>query len=641
MRGRRSLLAAASVAVAVAASTLATRDLLSRWGEFRLPRDIPIDDLIADLSSILDPAAVAQQADGNPVRLGSVQPGYELKASAGPRQAIVAPAGSVLRHRLELPQDSALVFSVGVEGDGKRDRRAAGIRFVVAVDGEPRFTRVVNPARDRRERVWFDGRVALPARPGRPVEITLATEAGGSGRLAGTPGWSGVRVVQRRWRARQPASPTAPNVLVLLVDTLRADRLGCYGASPSPSPTLDRLADAGLFFESAVAQAPWTMPSVASVLTGLHPRSHGVGRRTLDQIARHDEGDDSVLPDSLTTLAEAAQAAGITTLGISANPVVSRATNFAQGFETFLEFGLERRDGENNWASAADLNALLLRWLARNRDHRFLAYVQYMDPHHPYTPPARLRPVPPPGVRPPVASGHLEQWGDRILSAAGMPLSDEEAAYLRRLYDAEIRGWDEELARLLDALGRLRVLDSTVVVVTADHGEEFQEHGRLQHGAHLFDEQVRVPLVIVGPGVGRGRVTQQAQGIDLFPTVAALLGCATPPGLPGHDLRAPHPIEPAISETTRGRLPDGTAVELLAARTPEWKLVWAPAVGRYAIYDLVHDPAERDDRFGAAPDGAALANLLARWRATAPPAPVGEIRDLDIRERLRALGYVQ
>src|SRR5206468_10982811 len=201
-----------------------------------------------------------------------------LLASAGPRDALIAPPGSRLPLRLRVPPEAVLAFSVGVEGDGARDRHAAGVRFRVLVDGVERFARVVNPAARRADRVWFDEHVDLSAEAGREVEIVFATDIAGPGTPAGTPGRSGVRVVERHWRSRQPADPSTPNVLVLLVDTLRADRLGCYGAvpSPSPSPTLDALAARGALFEQNVADASWTLPSTASILTALYPLAHGV-----------------------------------------------------------------------------------------------------------------------------------------------------------------------------------------------------------------------------------------------------------------------------------------------------------------------------------------------------------------------------
>src|SRR5207247_1815980 len=371
----------------------------------------------------------------------------------------------------------------------------------------------VNPAARRADRVWFDEQVDLSGEAGREVEIVFATDVAGAGTPAGMPGWSGVRVLERHWRERQRADPSRPSVLVVLIDTLRADRLGCYGRTPSPSPTLDALAARGSLFEQNVAHAPWTMPSTASILTGLYPPAHGV---------LGDRG--QTLRDDLLTLPEAAGEHGITTVAVSANPLVSRGTNFSQGFETFVELEIEtaREDGEvvKTPASAAAVNDVFLRWLRSNRARRFLAYLHYMEPHHPYTPPPHLRPPAPPGVRRRVAAGRLDPW---------------QAA-------------------------------------------------------------MRVPLVIAGHGIGIGRVSAQTMGVDVFPTVAALLGLPVPAGLPGRNVLASGTERPAFSMTLGGRLLDGRGGEIVSVRTSEAKLIWAPNLGHYQLFDLVRDPGDGEDQ---------------------------------------------
>ena len=329
-----------------------------RAATFALPGRLPVDRVAADLAAALPESSSVRQAPLAPRR--------GLLASAGPRDALIVAPGSRLPLRLRVPPAAILAFSVGVEGDGGKDRHAAGLRFQVLVDGAERFARVVNPAARRADRVWFDEQVDLSGEAGREVEIVFATDVAGAGTPAGMPGWSGVRVLERHWRERQRADPSRPSVLVVLIDTLRADRLGCYGRTPSPSPTLDALAARGSLFEQNVAHAPWTMPSTASILTGLYPPAHGV---------TGDRG--QTLRDDLLSLAEVAEEHGITTVAVSTNPLVSRGTNFAQGFETFVELDIEtRREGGEvvkTPASASAVNDVFLRWLRSNRAHRFLA----------------------------------------------------------------------------------------------------------------------------------------------------------------------------------------------------------------------------------------------------------------------------
>jgi arylsulfatase A-like enzyme len=628
---RRALRLAIPIGAALAA-------LSSGCGDDRrgLPAHITVEEIVADLSGGFGREAVIEEPAPDAVRPGVLQPGMPIRG-AGARASLVTPPRSRLRFRVAVPRDAALLFAVGVEGAGRREEGRSGLRFSVSVGEREVYRRLVDPAATRHDRRWFEERVELGAWAGRAVDIVLAVDAeDGARRPAGLPGWSHVRVVRETTQARQPAG-AAPNVLVVLVDTLRADRLGCHGARPSPSPTLDRLAATGLLFEVAVAQSSWTLPSVASLFTGLHPRSHGaVGARRRDAPV---ESRGEFLADGVVTWAEEARRAGIATVGVSANPLVSRATNLAQGFETFIELPWDAKG--RNWTAAEDLNRAFLDWLAPNRGYRFVAYLHYMEPHDPYTPPPALRPPPAPGVRAPIAAGWIRDAADAVNWRGAAPLAPAEIEHVRRLYDGEIRAWDGALAALLAALERLGLRETTLIVLTSDHGEEFQEHGRLTHGAHLYEESIRVPLVLAGPGIEAGRRADPAQGIDLFPTLAGVLGIGAPAGLPGRDLLATREVRAAVSETARGIAPDGAGVDLVSLRAGGWKLIHAPALDRTELYDLGRDPGEREDASGTGAEGARLRARLAEWAAGVPGAPPTAGRDRSFAEKLRALGYVE
>lgn len=632
MRGRRAALASVLVALLVTGAILWFRP----W-QRRLPPELTIEEVVAELPETLEGAAVVEEVHDAPVRRGFVQPGDPLRGD-GPRPSVIAPPCSRIRLPVAVPSGGTLRFSVGVEGAQKGEPPPGAVRFSVRLDGEEAWEREIDPAR-RRDRRWVDAGVSLAAYAGRTVEVELGTEAARPGRApAGLPAWTHVRVVRALRRERQPASRSAPNVIVLLVDTLRADALGCYGARPTPSPTLDRLAGEGVVFEEAVAQSSWTMPSVASLFTGLQPRSHGafgdLRRRRGEELPGGE-----FLADGVVTWAELAARAGITTVGLSANPLVSRATNLAQGFESFVDFPWDPKG--RNWTPAAEINRAFLRWLAPNRGYRFVASLHFMEPHDPYTPPPALRPEPPPGVRAAVAAGWIRDLANRVNWHAGPPAPPAEIDYLRQLYAGEIRAWDDALALLLEGVEALGLRESTVIIVTADHGEEFQEHGHLAHGAHLYEESIRVPLVIAGPGIARGRRPEVAQGIDLLPTLAAILGLAPPPGLAGHDLLADHEASPVISETARGIAPDGGRVDVVSVRHAGWKLIRTPALDQTELYDLARDRGERENRYGSAPEGERLAALLAAWQARVPRAPRVTGGDPALHEKLRALGYVE
>jgi arylsulfatase len=610
-----------------------------------LPATMRIEEPILQLSAVFDRGGILSEAREHPVRFGRLQPGHRLRADAGPRTALLTYPPARVRLATAAPAGAVLRFSVGVEREGKTDRSAGGVRFAAHVNGREVFAQIVNPAATRHDRRWFDVRIDLGHDTNGRVDIVLSTDAVGAagGRLAGTPGWSHVRVVREIQQTRQAATPAKPNVLLLLVDTLRADALGCYGASPSPSPTVDRLAAGGLLFDQVVAQSPWTLPSVASIFTGMHARSHGVAGLADDEDLPQpdtDGSDPSFLPDVLQTIADTAQAAGITTVGVSGNPLVARSTNLAKGFESFVELGWS--GGQSVWPRAAEINRVFLDWLSHNRQYRFLAYLHYMDVHAPYQPPKAYRPLPPPGARRAVARGEVGRVAEMLDGSRGAaPLTAPELRHLRALYDGQIRYWDDQLAALLVGLQSSGVGDSTIVIVTSDHGEAFLEHGRLKHGVHLYDELLRVPLVIAGSIGRRGRVSTQAQGIDLFPTVAALLGLQPPRGLEGQDVLSGAGAPWVVSETRWGIDADGAGTELVSIRTPSWKLIHQRAPNRFELYNIVEDPEEQHDRFGRADEGAALARQLAEWNAKVPPPPVGAGRDPEFREKLRALGYIQ
>ena len=604
-----------------------------------LPPEIALEEVEADLTDALDAATIVAQDAAAPVRTGQIEPADRLVPGGGPRPGIVATPPARVRFRPDLPAGSVLRFAVGVAGDGQRHDDRSGVRFVLRVDGAERWRHELNPARRRGDRRWLDASVDLAHDHDGPVELELATEAVTPGLpLAGTPAWAHVRAVRATRVARQPAS-AGPNLLVLLVDTLRADRLGLYGARPSPSPTLDAFAAGGRTFEQAIAAASWTLPSVASLLSGLPARSHGaLGAQAAP--GTHGETRWGFLADRVTTWADLASRAGVTTVGVSANPIVSRGTNLAQGFETFVELPWDsaRRD----WAPATEVNAAFLDWLHANPGVRFAGWLHYMEPHDPYTPPAALRPPLPAGVRPALANGWVQDVARRIESGEAPPLPAVERDWLLALYDAEIRSWDIALAELLRALRDAGVLDDTIVVVTADHGEEFLEHGRLKHGTQLYEESIHVPLVIVGPGVAPGRVGALAQGLDLLPTIAHVLGLKAPPGLWGRDLLGTLPADAGVlSETGSAIGPTGSHIAIEALRTPDRKLIATPALGRTELYDLPRDPRERDDRAAAAPaEAATLRARLDALVAAAPPPPQAERTDPALGEKLRALGYV-
>jgi arylsulfatase A-like enzyme len=293
-------------------------------------------------------------------------------------------------------------------------------------------------------------------------------------------------------------APEAPgNVLIVLGDTVRLDAVGVFGAGPGKTPAIDALAAAGVRFTQARAQSSWTLPSVAALFTS----------RWCHEVT--DWADlPQRLPEDAVTMAELFRAKGYATGGFSANVLVNRDNGFAQGFETFWAPPTEA----SMWTDALTTAEHAALWLRREQHRPFFAYVHFVDPHSPYCPPEE-RPKDPKAPVP----------GDASLSFYGKhPLPDAATlAEWRRLYAAEVALVDRGLTRVLSAL-EPEVRRRTTVVFLADHGEEFLDHGFLGHGWSLYEELLRVPLVVAGPGIPAGRIVTQPVGlIDLLPTLAA------------------------------------------------------------------------------------------------------------------------
>lgn len=414
----------------------------------------------------------------------------------------------------------------------------------------------------------------------------------------------------------RPFDPAHEDIVLVVVDTLRADHLGAYGYGRGTSPRLDALARQATVFDSAWSAAPWTLPSVMSIMTSRYPSSHRV------------ENDGLKLASDVPTLAETLNKAGYATGGFVAHVYVSSAFGFDRGFQVFDDFGLSRpgyRLEAGMEPTADKVTDAALAWLGRQGRKPVFLLVHYFDPHWPYDPPERYR-----TLFPDAYAGPLDARYDSI-SRYLDPMVTIPADYREFLidrYDGEIRFVDDEIGRLLDGIAASGRAPRTWVIVTADHGEEFKDHGSMGHGRRLYEETVHVPLVIGRPAAGAappharpdpaGRVSVPAGGIDLFPTIAALAGVPTPAGLQGESLvpllrarpggpggAGPPADRPLVCETIR------LNAHLKAVRRERLKLIQSMDENRAELYDLAADPLERRDLVTARPDDRrALAQAL-------------------------------
>lgn len=417
-------------------------------------------------------------------------------------------------------------------------------------------------------------------------------------------------------------SPSGPNVVVVVVDTLRRDHLATYGYARQTAPFLDRLAREGAVFDG-LSPSSWTKPATASLLTGLHPLHHqAVGR--LD-----------ALPEPVETLGEILRERGYRTLGVSANGWISREFGFDQGFDELLL--LDSHD------QAEKVNEQVLP-LAARLEPPFFLYVHYIDPHAPYGPRTAWN-----GGELP--AGLRAQAPVTIESLAPFEMQERPAEVLNRvrdLYDGEIRGADRGIEQLVRALRDQGLMEDTILVVTSDHGEEIGDHGRMSHGLSLYEEVVRVPLVIHAPDRIRAGRYGLASLLDVLPTLADLVGFETPQGWTGLDgislagaLRggaAPATPRPFLFHLDHM---DGTALAL--ARGGD-KIVLGRRPFLKELFELGTDPGERRNRLEGREEktfarmAADLARLYnAGTRQALPRRPA--VLDGHLREDLAALGY--
>jgi arylsulfatase A-like enzyme len=435
-----------------------------------------------------------------------------------------------------------------------------------------------------------------------------------------------------------PARDQPRGVILISIDTLRADHLGCYGYERATSPAIDGLAARGALFEDVVSSAPWTVPAHMSMLTGLYPRSHGV------------DAHGKVLPEETLTLAEHLAAQGFATAAVVNGPMLARK-NFASGFQQY-DFVPTRGRGRPEptlpvGSHAVEILARARSWLAENRARRFFLFLHIYDVHTDFEAAPAFRAQferPYDGV----VDGTSKQLHAYLKRTEGEPdWGPEDARHLVDLYDAEIRQIDGALGEFFAHLESSGLARETALVLTSDHGEEFLEHGGVLHGPTLHREALHVPLLVAGPGIPRGaRFRGEASPVDLFPTLARMLGVSAPPGLEGIDLAAAWrepaawPAERAVFAEARNWPGMEEGDFRGSIRAGPWTLHFDKRTGGQQLFQLEQDPAELHDASRENPDlvrrlQAELDAFLASARAPLEAEPLGK----EELQALQALGY--
>ncbi len=589
------------------------------------------------------------------------------------REALVSRSPESIDMQVKLPDKPWLDLHLGTLED-------APVTFQVAVNGSTLLERTLTTP-DR----WEEASIDLAAHGGRDVTLSLSLK----GEQDGAIGFWGGSVIRNRSGTTPPGRQRpqvdvstggrAPQGVILVVsDTTRKDHLNFYGYGRETAPALSLLASEGVRFTDNVSQATWTKVSFPTIMTSLYSSSNRV-KEMSDRV-----------PAGAVTLAEAFREAGYATVGYSSVPFNGKLTNLHQGYEEFHERGSISEAGSKTARTYVDR---VSDWLERHRDEPFFVLLHVFDPHPPFEP---RRPYNAIWSNPDKRDQHdkdIEKLKKFIKNPDDrnrvMPTLEEVResgvdheelmSYFKGWYDGSIRGLDAEVARLMERLKALGLADRTLLAFTADHGEEFHEHGRMWHGQTVYGELTGVPLMFYGPSFVPGGlvIDQTVQNIDIMPTLLELSHLTPPENIQGQSLlplmaaakevgsgdpaklrpiaeqkgwtHQPAFSEKALTEQSGGPRPYDT--ESYAIVYDGWKLIRntkrKDGTPEFELYDHKNDPLDRTDVAGQHPDLVkSLTAKLEERRQSAVAAALPETEantkmSAEELQRLRSLGYIQ
>lgn len=545
--------------------------------------------------------------------------------------AIFQRAGSIVRIPIRVPAPAPSLFRIEQIKTLEKARATLQLRWD-SMDGVEEQVLV-----DSAQAPDFPLEVDLTPHAGSFVEFAFTVHA--SKETDGAVAWVGPRVLISENNEMQtvetelPESdpPPADNVILIVLDALRADALGCYGYSRPTSPHIDAIAENGVVYRRAYASAPYTYSSTWSLLTSLHPFQHG------SPLTPHRPGRDAV------TLARTLRGAGIVSGMVAANPwfadtrVGDDFDEFIGAFEKVFGDGTLERQPEKPTEAAID-------FLRRRQSERFFLYVHYMQPHDPYAPPApflhHFTVDPVPELVPDAASLLGVCFGERALTHNGL-------LQLRARYDENILSVDAEVGKLWQALQTLGLDKNTLIILTADHGEAFMEHGLLLHNLTVYEEMTRIPLIVAYGGLESPQhvrsIDRPVSTVDIYPTVCDALGVPAPASIAGTSLwRARGDSRYGVRAYAAARFDDNPVEAYWWER---YKLIRDDFGAAVEVFNLAADPTEQNNLAPLRPvlANALEANALA-WRRVQSTRKIPPRADVIISEtrseELAALGYL-
>ena len=424
-------------------------------------------------------------------------------------------------------------------------------------------------------------------------------------------------------------APKGPNVIIIGVDTLRADHVSSYGYFRKTTPNIDELADHAILFKKAFSSSSWTLPSFQSIFTALYQKNHKVVNTSYR------------LNKSYNTFAELLKNNGYRTAGFIAGPLLKSLFGFNQGYDVYEESVSSSTNIESHKdITSPRITEMALHWIKKNKDNKFFLFIHYWDPHYDYIPPP-----PYDTLFDPHYHGAMDGKDFEKNNNINPEMDKRDLQHIVSLYDGEIRWTDMHIEKIFNALKELMIDEDTIIIIVGDHGEEFLEHGRKGHAQSLYNEVIHVPLIIKIPGISeRKDIETIVSTVDIMPTVLSVLDIKSPSVMDGENLM------PIINGTKTKRNEEEVFSELfdslVSVVNDRWKLIYNYKSYKYEFYDIKTDVLEKNNLVSAClKDENALKEKMADWlkmKKTQDRRRTAEVKkDRETLRQLKSLGYIQ
>jgi arylsulfatase A-like enzyme len=501
----------------------------------------------------------------------------QLRIGGDTRPVLETRANNHFSYQLMLSEPAELRFSLGLSEE--KAQKIEQIEYQILAHQkkgeELLFSQLYHSDNDELWNNWNDFTLDLSPYAGSNLSLCFETRlVAKKGHAVDTIDWGNPFLIKQQDKGKEKL-----NVIIYLVDTLRADHLGCYGNREIQTPHIDRFASQGVLFENAYAQASWTKPSTATLLTSTYPSYH-------DAIKRND-----TLTSEISTLAEVLKERGYLTGAFISQVNVSADFGFYQGFDSYLEtyYPIKQRP-----LYAHHMNDFIFPWLKKNVDNPFFLYIHTNDPHDPYNPPAPYNKMYDDNYAGSI-NGSVRTLEDILFG--NIKVKPRDIQHLNALYKGEVTINDSAFGKFVEKLKELKLYDRTLIIFTADHGEEFWEHKGVKHALTLYDEVIHIPLMMRLPwNIPAGlKINSPVRTIDVMPTILKLLHFNPPQQCQGKSLipliknKKQHEAKEIYCEEDFGDK------VMQSIRKADWKLIYYPKTGLVELFNIKKDHKEQNN----------------------------------------------